>query len=68
MPSIGEIALLANTGSGSGDADAAAEWLRRSDAELGVEEGTELNVDGELVESGPVELRVEPAAFEPVVG
>jgi diacylglycerol kinase family enzyme len=37
-------------------------------AELDVDPGTELNVDGEVVESGPESLRVEPGAFELVVG
>lgn len=36
-------------------------------ARLELPPGTELNVDGELVESGPVEARIEPAAFELVV-
>lgn len=36
-------------------------------ARLDLPPGTELNVDGELVESGPVEARVEPGAFELVV-
>lgn len=36
-------------------------------AELDLPAGTELNVDGELVESGPVAARIEPAAFELVV-
>ena len=35
--------------------------------ELDLPAGTELNVDGELVESGPVTARIEPAAFELVV-
>jgi diacylglycerol kinase family enzyme len=30
--------------------------------------GTELNVDGEVVESGPAGLRIEPRAFQLVVG
>lgn len=36
-------------------------------AELDLPPGAELNVDGELVESGPVTVRIEPAAFELVV-
>jgi diacylglycerol kinase family enzyme len=36
--------------------------------DLGLPPGTELNVDGELVESGPVTVTVEPGAFELVVG
>jgi diacylglycerol kinase (ATP) len=36
--------------------------------ELDLPPGTELNVDGELVESGPVSVRIEPGAFELVVG
>jgi diacylglycerol kinase family enzyme len=36
--------------------------------DLGLRTGTELNLDGEVVESGPVALRIEPAAFELVVG
>lgn len=36
--------------------------------ELGLPPGTELNVDGELVESGPVTVTIEPGAFELVVG
>ena len=39
---------------------------RRIDLDL--PPGTELNVDGELVESGPVAVTVEPGAFELVVG
>lgn len=35
---------------------------------LGLDPGTELNVDGELVESGPAVARIDPAAFELVVG
>jgi diacylglycerol kinase family enzyme len=38
------------------------------DAELDLPPGTQLNVDGEVVESGPASLRVEPAAFELVAG
>lgn len=38
------------------------------EAELEVGPGTDLNVDGEIVESGAVGLRVEPGAFELVVG
>jgi diacylglycerol kinase (ATP) len=37
-------------------------------ARLDLPPGAELNVDGELVEGGPVEARVEPGAFELVVG
>jgi diacylglycerol kinase family enzyme len=37
-------------------------------AALDLPPGAELNVDGELVEAGPVEARVEPGAFELVVG
>jgi diacylglycerol kinase family enzyme len=37
-------------------------------AELELPAGSELNVDGEVVESGPASLRIEPAAFELVVG
>jgi diacylglycerol kinase family enzyme len=37
-------------------------------AELDLDPGTELNVDGEVVESGPASLRVEPGAFELVSG
>lgn len=33
-----------------------------------LDEGTELNVDGELVESGPAAVRIDPGAFELVVG
>jgi diacylglycerol kinase family enzyme len=44
---------------------AAAEGRR---VELDLAPGTELNVDGELVESGPVAVRIEPGAFELVVG
>jgi len=36
--------------------------------ELDLPPGTELNVDGELVESGPVTVTIEPGAFELVVG
>jgi len=35
--------------------------------DLDLDPGSELNVDGELVESGPVTARIEPAAFELVV-
>lgn len=44
---------------------AAAEGRRVA---LDLPPGTELNVDGELVESGPVTVRIEPGAFELVVG
>lgn len=37
-------------------------------ARLDLPPGAELNVDGELVETGPVEARIEPGAFELVVG
>lgn len=37
-------------------------------AALDLAPGTELNVDGELVEAGPVSVGVEPSAFELVVG
>jgi diacylglycerol kinase (ATP) len=36
--------------------------------ELDLAPGTGFNVDGELVDSGPVRVRAEPAAFELVVG
>jgi len=36
--------------------------------ELELPPGTELNVDGELVESGPATATIEPGAFELVVG
>lgn len=41
---------------------------RASEVELEVPEGTGFNVDGEVFASGPVRLRVEPRAFELVVG
>jgi diacylglycerol kinase family enzyme len=37
-------------------------------AELDLPAGTELNVDGEVVRSGPVSVRIEPGAFQLVCG
>jgi diacylglycerol kinase family enzyme len=43
-----------------------AETCRSADLDLPA--GTALNVDGEVVRSGPVSVRVDPAAFELVIG
>ncbi len=41
---------------------------RGQEVRLEVPEGTEFNVDGEVVRHGPARFRVYPAAFELVVG
>ena len=41
---------------------------RGHEVSLEVPPGTEFNVDGEVVRHGPARFRVDPAAFELVVG
>jgi diacylglycerol kinase family enzyme len=66
-PRLGLVGLAYRLRSGSLGEHRRARRSRCGTAELHVPPGTEFNVDGELVESGPAAFRGEPAAFRLIV-